>query len=160
MSEVWKIVGFGALAVAGLLLLIFLALFMRYINLWISSVTTGAGIGPIKLVSMSLKKINPRVIVRAKIMSVQAGLPNVTTNNLEAHYLAGGNVLRVVQSLIAATRARLGLNWDTASAIDLAGRDVLDAPGPAKVDPLMIRLSGSVEATLARRSQRTSDPKR
>ena len=136
-QEIGTIVVVVAVAFAGLLLLVFLALFMRYINLWISSVTTGAGIGPIKLVSMSLKKINPRVIVRAKIMSVQAGLPNITTNNLEAHYLAGGNVLRVVQSLIAATRARLGLNWDTASAIDLAGRDVLDAVRTS-VDPKVI----------------------
>jgi uncharacterized protein YqfA (UPF0365 family) len=82
-------------------------------------------------------KINPQVVVQARIMAVQANLTDVETNNLEAHYLAGGNILRVVQALIAATRARLGLNWDTAAAIDLAGRDVLDAVRTS-VDPKVI----------------------
>ncbi|MFP6767797.1 MAG: flotillin-like protein FloA [Planctomycetaceae bacterium] len=129
---IYVLIGFAAL-----LGLIFFAIFVRYIPLWISSVTTKAGIGPLKLVMMSLRKISPQVIVRARIMAVQAGLTDVTTNNLEAHYLAGGNVLRVVQSLIAATRARLGLNWDTAAVIDLAGRDVLDAVRTS-VDPKVI----------------------
>jgi uncharacterized protein YqfA (UPF0365 family) len=70
-------------------------------------------------------------------MAVQANLTDVSTSGLEAHYLAGGNILRVVQALIAATRARLGLNWDTAAAIDLAGRDVLDAVRTS-VDPKVI----------------------
>jgi uncharacterized protein YqfA (UPF0365 family) len=71
--------------------------------------------------------VNPNVIVDAKIMAVQAGLTDVGNQGLEAHYLAGGNILRVVRSLIAAHRAKIVLNWDTAAAIDLAGRNVLEA---------------------------------
>ncbi len=137
VPETTDIVVYVLIGFAALLGLVFFGIFVRYIPLWISSVTTKAGIGPLKLVMMSLRKISPQVIVRARIMAVQAGLTDVTTNNLEAHYLAGGNVLRVVQSLIAATRARLGLNWDTAAVIDLAGRDVLDAVRTS-VDPKVI----------------------
>jgi len=118
----WVFLFFG-----GLIGLLFLALFARYFKLWLRAFMTRARIGPLTLVFMSLRKVNPNIIVDAKIMAVQAGLTDVTNQNLEAHYLAGGNVLRVVRSLIVAHRARLGLNWDTAAAIDLAGRDVLDA---------------------------------
>jgi uncharacterized protein YqfA (UPF0365 family) len=76
---------------------------------------------------MKLRKVNPQVIVDTKVMAVQAGLTDVTNSGLEAHYLAGGNVRRVVQALIAAHRAKINLNWDTAAAIDLAGRNVLEA---------------------------------
>jgi uncharacterized protein YqfA (UPF0365 family) len=70
-------------------------------------------------------------------MAVQAGLTDITTNAIEAHYLAGGNIRRVVQALIAAHRARIELNWDTAAAIDLAGRNVLEAV-QTSVDPKVI----------------------
>ena len=79
---------------------------------------------------MSLRKVNPDVIVRSKIMAVQAGLTRVypiTTRALEAHYLAGGNVPNVILALIAAHRAHIELDWQTAQAIDLAGRDLLEA---------------------------------
>src|SRR5690606_25820140 len=78
------------------------------------------------LVGMQLRKVNPSVIVRAVISSVQAGIP-ISTRELEAHYLAGGNVIKVVTALIAADRANLGLEFRRAAAIDLAGRDVLEA---------------------------------
>ena len=73
-----------------------------------------------------MRKVRPTVIVQAKIMAVKAGLP-VATGRLEAHYLAGGNVPRVVRALIAAHRAGIDLNFDRATGIDLAGRDVLEA---------------------------------
>jgi uncharacterized protein YqfA (UPF0365 family) len=76
---------------------------------------------------MSLRKVNPAVIVRAKIMAVQAGLTVVATRDLEAHYLAGGNVMNVVCALIAADRAGLNLDFKISTGIDLAGRDVLEA---------------------------------
>ncbi len=110
--------------------LIFFALFARYVGLWIQSKTTGAGIGLINLFIMSIRKVNPTVIVRSKIMAVQAGLTNVypiSTRDLEAHYLAGGNVPNVIRALIAAHRASIDLDWITAAAIDLAGRDILEA---------------------------------
>jgi uncharacterized protein YqfA (UPF0365 family) len=86
---------------------------------------------------MSLRKVNPVIIVDTKIMAVQAGLADITTEALEAHYLAGGNVRRVVQSLIAAHRAKIELDWNTAAAIDLAGRNVFEAV-QTSVDPKVI----------------------
>lgn len=125
------------LAFLGLFFLVFMWLLLPLFPTWIRAMTSGGKISPIKLVLMRLMKINPQVVVQARIMAVQANLTDVSTNGLEAHYLAGGNILRVVQALIAATRARLGLNWDTAAAIDLAGRDVLDAVRTS-VDPKVI----------------------
>jgi uncharacterized protein YqfA (UPF0365 family) len=111
-------------------ILILFGFFARYLSLWVQSVFTGAGIGPVALVMMTIKKINPAVIVRSKIIAVQAGLTDyypISTSALEAHYMAGGNVERVVRSLVAAHRAKIELDWDTAAAIDLAGRDILEA---------------------------------
>jgi len=124
-------------AFVGLFFLVFMWLLLPLFPTWIRAMTRGGKISPMKLVLMKLMKINPQVVVQARIMAVQANLTDVSTSGLEAHYLAGGNILRVVQALIAATRARLGLNWDTAAAIDLAGRDVLDAVRTS-VDPKVI----------------------
>ena len=110
--------------------LLFLAIFARYFSLWIQCQMTGAGIGLIDLIMMTLRKVNPTLMVRSKIMAVQARITDdypISTRALEAHYLAGGNVPRVIQALIAAHRARIKLDWQTAQAIDLAGRNVLEA---------------------------------
>lgn len=129
------------LVVGGVLLalfgLIFLVLFARYFKLWLRGFVTRAGIGPFALVFMSLRKVNPNAIVEAKITAVQAGLPYMSTGALEAHYLAGGNVRNVIRALIAAQRAKIDLDWDTATAIDLAGRNVLEAV-QTSVDPKVI----------------------
>jgi uncharacterized protein YqfA (UPF0365 family) len=104
--------------------------FAKYFNLWIQAKMTDAHVGILDLVGMSFRKVNPNIIVRSKIMAYQAGLAEkdgVTTKSLEAHYLAGGNVPNVVRSLIAANRADIPLSYKRAAAIDLAGRDVLDA---------------------------------
>ncbi|MFV0445531.1 MAG: flotillin-like protein FloA [Planctomycetaceae bacterium] len=122
---VWMVV--AAIVVFGL---IFFAIFARYFSLWIQSKTTRAGIGILNLVMMSIRRVNPSVILRSKIMAVQAGLTDsypISTQALEAHYLAGGNVPNVIRALIAAHRANLDMDWQVAQAIDLAGRDVLDA---------------------------------
>lgn len=110
--------------------LILFAVFARYFSLWIQCKVTGAGISLLNLVMMSIRRVNPTVIVRSKIMAVQAGLTEsypISTQALEAHYLAGGNVPNVIRALIAAHRASLDMDWMVAQAIDLAGRDVLDA---------------------------------
>ena len=111
--------------------LIVLAVFARYFRLWIQSVTTGAGIGIFDLLGMTFRKVNPAVIVRSKIMAVQAGISDqqgVTSKALEAHYLAGGNVPLVIRALVAAAKAKLMvLDFKLAAAIDLAGRNVLEA---------------------------------
>jgi len=111
--------------------LVFLMVFARYFGLWVQSKFTGAGISLANLVMMSFRKVNPSVIVRSKIMAVQSGLTDsnegLTTRALEAHYLAGGNVPNVVRALVAAHRAGIDMDWQVAQAIDLAGRDVLEA---------------------------------
>jgi uncharacterized protein YqfA (UPF0365 family) len=126
--------------------LILLAVFTRYFRLWIQSVMTGAGIGIFDLLGMTFRKVNPAVIVRSKIMAVQAGIGDehgVTSRGLEAHYLAGGNVPLVIRALIAAQKAKLDeLDFKLAAAIDLAGRNVLEAV-QTSVYPKVIDCPGS-----------------
>jgi len=116
------LVGVGLLVVLILALVIF-----KYFNLWLQCITTNAKVNFISLVAMSLRKINPRVIVQSKIAAVQSGLMAIETRELEAHYLAGGHVVKVVRAMIAADRANLPLDFRVATGIDLAGRDILDA---------------------------------
>ncbi|MFQ5733169.1 MAG: flotillin-like protein FloA [Planctomycetaceae bacterium] len=115
------------LAIVGFIALAVVILGGRYFKLWLRAFVTRARIGLFTLIFMSLRKVNPTVIVDSKIMAVQAGLSGISTQAMEAHYLAGGNVRRVVQSLIAAHRASIDLDWKEAAAIDLAGRNVLEA---------------------------------
>ena len=121
----------GVFVLVAFFALIFMLVFFRYFGLWIQCVTTRANISLPSLLMMSLRKVSPTIIVRSKIMAVQAGLTRsypISTKALEAHYLAGGNVPNVIKALIAAHRAGLtDLDWQTAAAIDLAGRDLLDA---------------------------------
>lgn len=133
----WSIIFYGVIAFFGILFLVFLALFARYFKLWLRGFVTRARINPLSLVFMSMRKINPAIIVDSKIISVQAGLDYISTSQMEAHYLAGGNVKRLIQSLIVAQRASIKLDWNTAAAIDLAGRNVLEAV-QTSVDPKVI----------------------
>lgn len=119
------LIGLGA--IFGLFLLIFVAMFAPVAPLWFRALMSGAGIGPMQMVVMKLKKVNPTVIVDSRIMAVQAGLNDISSNAMESHYLAGGNVPIVIRSLVAAHRANIPLDWNTASAIDLAGRNVMEA---------------------------------
>lgn len=119
----------GILIVLVIVLVIF-AIFMSYFRWWIQSFLTGAGVSLFNLLGMTFRKVKPGIIVPSKIMAVQAGLsdPEMTTQALEAHYLAGGNVPMVVRSLIAANKAKtIQLSFREATAIDLAGRNVLEA---------------------------------
>ena len=114
-----------------LFLLIIVAVFANYFRLWIQSFLTGAGITIWDLIGMTFRKVNKDVIVKSKIMAVQAGLDEeqgLTSKALEAHYMAGGNVPLVIRSLIAANKAKIiRLSFREATAIDLAGRNVLEA---------------------------------
>jgi uncharacterized protein YqfA (UPF0365 family) len=114
------------LVVALVLALILLAIAFRFANLYVQSILAGAEVGLFQMVAMSLRKVNPAAIVRARITAVQAGL-NIGSRDLEAHLLAGGNVEAVVRAMIAADRAGLNLDYKLATGIDLAGRDVLGA---------------------------------
>src|SRR5215204_5659823 len=112
-------------------MLIVVAVFANYFRLWIQSFLTGAGITIWDLIGMTFRKVNKDIIVKSKIMAVQAGLDEdqgITSKALEAHYMAGGNVPLVIRSLIAANKAKIiRLSFREATAIDLAGRNVLEA---------------------------------
>lgn len=136
-SMIIKVILWALVAFFVIIGVVMFFLFLRYFNLWLRAYVTRAGISPFSLILMSLRKVNPHTIVEAKISAVQAGLDAISTHALGAHLLAGGNVTKVVRSLIAAHRARIALDWDTASAIDLAGRDVLDAVSTS-VNPKVI----------------------
>jgi len=115
-----------AVAVGSIFLLILGIAFFMYANLWIQALVSGARVGLVEIIFMRLRKVRPSVIVESRIMAVKAGI-NVSTAELETHYLAGGNVVRVIQALVAASKANIELSFQKATAIDLAGRDVLDA---------------------------------
>lgn len=96
------------------------------IKLWIQALVSGAHVGILNIVFMRFRKVPPKLIIESKIMAVKAGI-DINTDLLESHYLAGGNLARVVQALIAADKANIDLEFNRAAAIDLAGRDVLEA---------------------------------
>lgn len=109
-----------------LVFLIFLFVFFSFIRLWIQALLTKADISIFNLIGMKLRNVDYAMIVRQKIALVQAGV-RVTTEELESHYLARGNVPKTATAVIAAHKAGMDLPWKTAAAIDLAGRDILDA---------------------------------
>src|SRR3954469_23229469 len=122
-KDVWILV------IAGIALLVFLfmlILFFSFVRLYIQSLLTGAKIGIFDLIGMKLRNVDYAMIVRQKIALVQAGV-KVATQELEAHYLSRGNVPKTATAVIAAHKAAIDLPWRIAAAIDLAGRDVLDA---------------------------------
>jgi len=96
------------------------------IGLWVSALASGVQVGIINLIGMRLRRVPPAKIILPLIKAVKAGL-DVSADKLEAHFLAGGNVDRVIDALIAAQRAEIGLSFERAAAIDLAGRNVLEA---------------------------------
>lgn len=96
------------------------------VGLWISAVAANVKVGIFNLVGMKLRRVTPRKIIFPLIKATKAGI-TVTVNQLEAHYLAGGNVDSVVNALIASERAGMNLSFEKASAIDLAGRNVFEA---------------------------------
>ena len=126
LQDVSIVVVLGVLL--SLIALMFVILIFSYGQIWFQAYWSKARVTFAELVGMSLRQVNARTIVQATIMATQAGLGrDITTRKLEAHYLAGGDVPRLIRALIAAHRADLDLDFDRACAIDLAGRDVLDA---------------------------------
>lgn len=108
--------------------IVFLFVFLYFVplNLWITAVFSGVKVGLFELVFMRIRKVPPGVIVRELITANKAGIP-IGTNDLETHYLAGGNVPNVIRALISAEKANMNLSFKQATAIDLAGRDVFEA---------------------------------
>src|SRR5215216_810992 len=107
-----------------ILLLIFL--YFVPINLWITALFSGVKVGLFELIFMRIRKVPPRIVVDSLITATKAGL-NISSNELETHYLAGGNVPNVIRALISADKANISLSFKQATAIDLAGRDVFQA---------------------------------
>jgi uncharacterized protein YqfA (UPF0365 family) len=116
------LVGIVIMVVVGLVLVLYLI----PIPLWIAAWASGAYVGLLTLIGMRLRRVPPGTVVNAHISAAKAGL-HLTINDLEAHYLAGGNVVRVVNALISADKANIEMPFKRAAAIDLAGRDVLEA---------------------------------
>jgi uncharacterized protein YqfA (UPF0365 family) len=114
------------LIIAAVVLLVVMFVVGQFINLYIQALFSNARVSLIELVGMRLRKVDLRTIVLSRIRVAKAGL-DIPTGKLESHYLAGGNVPRVISALIAANAAHIPLDWSTATAIDLAGRDILDA---------------------------------
>ncbi len=113
--------------VLAIIVLVFLLVFFSFVRLWIRSFFAGARIGIVDMVRMKLLGVDYDMIVRQKIALVQAGITTVRVQEMEAHVLARGNVPKVAAAVIAAHKAGLDLKWGAATAIDLAGRDVLEA---------------------------------
>jgi uncharacterized protein YqfA (UPF0365 family) len=118
------------LGIVGIVVLVIvvlaLVLYLVPIPLWVAAWASGAYVGLMTLIGMRFRRVPPGTVVNARISAVKAGL-DVSINDLEAHYLAGGNVVRVVNALISADKANIVMPFKRAAAIDLAGRDVLDA---------------------------------
>lgn len=114
------------LMIVGAIIALFLLLYILPVNLWFTAQLSGVRINLLNLVLMRLRKVSPSLVVNAMITSTKAGL-NITSNDIETHYLAGGNVNNVIKALISADKANIPLDFKLATAIDLAGRDVFDA---------------------------------
>ena len=120
----------GLLGTFGLLILVLAVIaFILYlvpIPLWVAAWASGAYVGLMTLIAMRLRRVPPGTVVTARISAVKAGI-EISINDLEAHFLAGGNVVRVVNAMISADKANIPLPFKRAAAIDLAGRNVLEA---------------------------------
>jgi len=125
-GEPVKVIGTAILVILILVVAVFFLLFLKFFRLWLQARLSRADVKFSELIGMWLRKVDTRTIVISKITAVQAGL-TVTTRDLESHFLAGGRVPNVVRALIAANRANIDLGLKTATAIDLAGRDILEA---------------------------------
>ncbi|MGD2094461.1 MAG: flotillin-like protein FloA [Phycisphaerales bacterium] len=121
-----QVIGMALLVIVILVAVVFFLLFLKFFRLWLQAKLSRADVKFSELIGMWLRKVDIRTIVLSKITAIQAGLM-LTTRDLESHFLAGGRVPNVVRALIAANRANIDLSLQTATAIDLAGRDILEA---------------------------------
>jgi uncharacterized protein YqfA (UPF0365 family) len=115
------------LTIVVILVLFWLLLFIFPVNLWITARFSGVKIGLLELVFMRFRKVPPSLIANSMIIATKAGIQGISTSLMETHYLAHGNLTSVIKALIVADKANLNLTFKQATAIDLAGRDVLNA---------------------------------
>ena len=126
LADFWTTAMVVVLIVVALFLLMLLMLVGSYVALWFQAWLSDAPVGFADLIGMRFRKVDPRIIVLSRIRAVKAGL-QISTAQMETHYLSGGRVPTVVTAMIAASSAKIELPWDTACTIDLAGRDILEA---------------------------------
>ena len=129
------------LSIVGIIGLAIIALVWNAFWLWWQSVLSNATVGLLQIIFMRFRKVRPALIVRVRITAKKAGI-DISADELEAHYLAGGDVERVVLALVSARKANIELSYDRACAIDLAGRDVKEAVGTS-VNPKVIDVPSS-----------------
>lgn len=127
---------FIPIALAGVIILAIVGIFFHFLSVWIRALMSGARVSLFSLVGMKLRRVPPSLIVDARIRMIKAGL-QLNTDQMEAHYMAGGDVINVVNALIAADKANIALTFQKATAIDLAGRDVFEAVATS-VNPKVI----------------------
>jgi uncharacterized protein YqfA (UPF0365 family) len=125
-AEIWQLLLVVAILAACVVLLVLFLFIFTYGFLWLQARLAGAPVSMVEIVGMRLRGVSPKVIVDSRIITTKAGLP-LKTVELETHYLARGNVPNVVRALVAASKADIALTFNQACAIDLAGRDVLEA---------------------------------
>ncbi len=129
---VWIIIGVAGVVLLGVFIIMF-----NFFNLWFQAFLSRANVKLFSIIAMRFRKVNPTIIVINKIRLVKTGITTIGTDDLENHYLAGGNVGNVVSAMISASNANIDLDWGVATAIDLAGRDILDAVNTS-VNPKVI----------------------
>ncbi len=125
-SSTWG-AGFIALVVAGIVGLVVLAVIAQFFRIWLQAYMSNADVSLLDLIGMRLRKVDIMTIVSARIQLVKSGIHEISATDLESHYLAGGRVPNVTRAMIAANRASVELDWKKSCAIDLAGRDIIDA---------------------------------
>jgi uncharacterized protein YqfA (UPF0365 family) len=125
-NDTWGPVVWGVLIVVLIALLVIFGVLFQFLGLYVRALVSGARVSLLELIGMRLRKVNATVIVNSRIQAIRAGL-QITQPEMESHMLAGGDVQRVIAAMIAASKANIDLTWKTATAIDLAGRDILDA---------------------------------
>jgi len=130
----WGVIVAGVVLLVLIVVLIVIAAFFR---LWLQAYMSKADVSMADLIGMKLRKVDASTVVLAKIQLVKAGIHEITTNDLESHYLAGGRVYNVARAMIASNRAAIELDWKKGCAIDLAGRDIVDAVNTS-VNPKVI----------------------
>ncbi|MDB5289702.1 MAG: SigmaW regulon antibacterial, partial [Phycisphaerales bacterium] len=134
------------LIIVGIAFLVLLLLTFQFVGLYVRAIVSGSHVGFVDLMGMRVRKVNPLAIVNSRIQAMRAGL-NISTAEMESHFLAGGDVQRVIRAMIAAHKANIDLTWQTSTAIDLAGRDILDAV-QTSVNPKVIDVpNGSMGQT-------------
>lgn len=120
-------IGTIVLVVVGVVVFVILLILLQFFRIWLQAYMSNADVSLLDLIGMRLRKVDATMVVLAKIQLVKAGIHDVSTNDLESHYLAGGRVPNVSRAMIAANRAAIDLDWKKSCAIDLAGRDIIDA---------------------------------